>query len=292
MSMTWYRDLLAVAALALVLSACGGGGGSTSPTPDAGAPDAAVTHSICGNSIVEPGEACDDGNNLDEDECLTTCQLSCGDGILQTHEKCDTAIAAGAAGACPLASCSDGDACTTDTASGVGCQLECVHGAITAPVAGDGCCPPGADINSDADCPAGCGNGVVETGETCDTAIAAGQPGACPQCCSDGQACTVDSLEHPASCTAASTHAEITVPAAGDGCCPQGANNATDSDCSVSCGDGLVTAGEACDTGIAAGQPGACPQSCGDADTCTTDTLIGGGTCGAGWTHPPINTPR
>jgi len=29
---------------------------------------------VCGNGIVEEGEACDDGNENDEDACLSTCQ--------------------------------------------------------------------------------------------------------------------------------------------------------------------------------------------------------------------------
>ena len=59
------------------------------------------------------------------------------------------------------------------------CSAACVATPVTACVGGDGCCPPGCTAVDDSDCPAICGDGVVETGETCDRAITAGQPGAC-----------------------------------------------------------------------------------------------------------------
>ena len=263
------------------------------PAADAGTPDAKQPPGIvCGNSVVEDGEDCDDGNIIDEDDCLNSCKWSCGDGAIQSHEKCDTAIAAGEPGACPDPSCADGDSCTTDSASGVACQLQCVHGTIALPVPGDGCCPEGANILTDSDCPAGCGNGVVEPDETCDTTIAAGQPGACPTSCEDGVVCTADVLANAGTCTAACSHTEITVPAAGDGCCPAGANHATDADCSLACGDGLVSDGETCDTAIALGEPGACPVGCSDGQVCTADALIGGGTCTATCAHDPITQAK
>ena len=37
----------------------------------------------CGNAIVEDGEACDDGNDVQEDECTNLCKIAeCGDGIV------------------------------------------------------------------------------------------------------------------------------------------------------------------------------------------------------------------
>ena len=45
---------------------------------------------------------------------------TCGDGVQQTGETCDTGIPAGMSGACP-GSCDDGDACTTDSTTGGGC---------------------------------------------------------------------------------------------------------------------------------------------------------------------------
>ena len=47
-----------------------------------------------------------------------------------------------------------------------------------------------------------CGNGVLDPGEQCDTAIAAGEPGACPTTCDDGLSCTADTLEQAGTCQA------------------------------------------------------------------------------------------
>ncbi len=101
------------------------------------------------------------------------------------------------------------------------------------------------------DCPTAdkCGNGALDPGETCDIAIAAGQPGACPTSCDDGNACTTDMLQNAGSCLAACQHTPITTCLSGDGCCPQGAgcNNNTDSDCPPVCGNSIIEVGEMCD---------------------------------------------
>ena len=34
----------------------------------------------CGNSIIDPGEFCDDGNHVSGDGCPADCQNPCGDG--------------------------------------------------------------------------------------------------------------------------------------------------------------------------------------------------------------------
>jgi cysteine-rich repeat protein len=69
-----------------------------------------------------------------------------------------------------------------------------------------------------------CGNGVLDPGESCDTGIAAGMPGACPiQCSSSPCPTTLAGAGCSARCE----------PAAGAACC----------------GNGLVEAGEACDDG-------------------------------------------
>ena len=60
---------------------CGGGGGPTLP--------------ICGDSIQESGEQCDDGNLNNGDGCNSSCQTEstpnpvCGDGNLDAGEGCD-----------------------------------------------------------------------------------------------------------------------------------------------------------------------------------------------------------
>ncbi|MCB9506403.1 MAG: VWA domain-containing protein [Myxococcales bacterium] len=46
---------------------------------------------VCGNGIVERGEACDDGNNFPNDGCnpICTSDESCGNGFVDTAEQCD-----------------------------------------------------------------------------------------------------------------------------------------------------------------------------------------------------------
>ena len=267
----------------LVLGVCLAACGDNLP----GAPDdAPPAGSVCGNGVLEPGEDCDDGNNVADAECDAACRFTCGNGVIDTQfgEICDTGIASGA-GACP-ASCDDAQACTTDVLSGSGCEAECVHAPITAAVDGDGCCPAGANANTDSDCEAMCGNGIVEAGELCDTGIVAGI-GACPTSCDDLQACTTDTLLNDGSCMAACSFTPITAPADGDGCCPPGATALTDDDCSADCGNGVVEPGETCDTDIVAG-PGACPTACADGDACTTDVLSNPGTCTAACAFPPV----
>jgi cysteine-rich repeat protein len=253
----------------------------TGPAPDTGPPGR------CGDGELTGAEECDDGNRTPDDGCSMTCTLECGDGAVTGAELCDTAIASGA-GSCP-ASCDDGMACTTDTLVGTECAASCASTPITTPASGDGCCPTGATSLTDDDCMAACGNGLVEMGETCDTGIASGA-GSCPTSCNDGAVCTTDALANAGTCTAACTATPITMPAAGDGCCPPGATIATDSDCTAACGDGAVSSGETCDTGIASGM-GACPTACNDMMVCTRDSLVGAGTCTAACTFTPITAP-
>jgi cysteine-rich repeat protein len=252
-----------------------GGGGGTDSAPPA----------VCGNGLTEGAEACDDGNTSVDDFCLNDCTLACGDGTVNAVEQCDTGIATGP-GACPT-TCDDGDACTTDSLSGAGCDAVCMHGTIAALIDGDGCCPPGGDASSDDDCPPVCDNGLLEPGETCDPSAG------CPTACDDGNACTVDTLSGAAAtCDAACTLAPLTGCIDGDGCCPAGCCapgagcGGGDTDCSTTCGNGVVDAGETCDPAAT------CTTSCDDADACTTDVLTGSAAnCNVACSHGSITAP-
>ena len=249
----------------------------------------------CGNGIVEPGEECDgascpvtcetgdaciigsmEGTRLDcdakcvqkqiaecknDDGCCAPgcgfkndndCSASCGNGTVEDLELCD--------GDCPTA-CDDKDACTVDKLSGAAatCNAACMHTKITQAKAGDGCCPAGANAVNDSDCRPKCGNGVIETGETCD--------GKCPSC-DDGNPCTTDTAEGSAdTCSLTCRHATRSP---GSAC---GGSNRCDSSgkcVAPSCGDGAVDSGERCD--------GNCPMSCAAAGgECETNTLVGTG---------------
>jgi cysteine-rich repeat protein len=219
---------------------------------------AACIHS----AITDPADGdgcCPTGANANNDD---DCSAMCGNGILEPGELCDPGITAGA-GACP-ASCDDGVACTTDTLMNpASCQATCSHTAITNPANGDGCCPAGATTANDNDCLPGCGNGVVDPGETCDTAITTGA-GKCPTTCNDGMVCTNDVLVNAGTCTVVCTYPPITMPINGDGCCPSNANANNDTDCTPTCGNGVVEAGEQCDDG-----------NTNNNDTCTNACRLG-----------------
>jgi hypothetical protein len=189
----------------------------------------------------------------------------CGNGKLDPGEQCDIGIPLGVPGSCPV-SCNDGNPCTSDIKLDQGCSSTCYHASFTTPLSGDGCCPPGANSTTDSDCPAGCGDGKLDPGESCDTGIPAGQYGGCPVTCEDGNTCTLD-LVAGSGCHAYCTHANT---------CPADL-----------CGDGKVNLGESCDTAIPAGAPGACPLTCDDNNPCTSDTLIGSG-CVTQCMHLPI----
>jgi cysteine-rich repeat protein len=72
-----------------------------------------VPQDRCGDGEVQAGEACDDGNAIDEDACTNTCRLArCGDGILFAgQEECDDGNSAAndeCTDGCGLARCGDG----------------------------------------------------------------------------------------------------------------------------------------------------------------------------------------
>lgn len=223
-----------------------------------------------------------------------TCQAcggpDCGNGKLDPGEKCDTKIAAGKAGACPKA-CDDKLACTKDTLQNGGtCGAVCSHSTITACTGGDGCCPTGCNAKNDSDCSDSCGNGVVEPPEKCDTAIAAGKAGACPKACDDQKACTENKLLSAGTCSAVCSYPAITQCKTGDGCCPTGCTSQNDGECAAKCGNAVKESGEACDTAIAQGKPGACPKACSDGKACTSDALKNPGTCAARCVYTNITT--
>jgi cysteine-rich repeat protein len=70
---------------------------------------------FCGDGVVDAGEECDDANNIDTDECPSTClEATCGDSFVQAgQEECDDANNI------------DGDTCTNDCTN-----AECGDGII------------------------------------------------------------------------------------------------------------------------------------------------------------------
>jgi cysteine-rich repeat protein len=124
---------------------------------------------LCGNSVVDPGEQCDDGNNNNGDGCSASCAV----------EPCFQCV--GEPSACtPLPS---GTACD----DGVFC-----NGADTCDAAG-GCSvhtpvPPGTPCDDNNSC---------TTNDTCSSGVCVGGPA--PNC-DDGNPCTLDSCDPDVGC--------------------------------------------------------------------------------------------
>ena len=96
---SWLTIALVAGSIWGCVPSSGGSGGADGGT-DAAATDGSVAPSdqgadvTCGNSTVEAGEACDDGNITDGDGCDSQCQIEhpppvCGDGTVDMREACD-----------------------------------------------------------------------------------------------------------------------------------------------------------------------------------------------------------
>jgi cysteine-rich repeat protein len=182
-------------------SGTGGGvsGGDGGPGTTGGTGDINV-NTNCGNGKVDSGETCDDGNKIAGDGCDNKCQLEsgyacpapgqpcvsvgvCGDGQLSASEGCDDGNTTSGDG-CP-SDCKQVDSGWVCHAPGKRCVPLCGDSVKTGDEScddgntnsGDGCsstcqvepgwsCP---GVGASSNCTkAKCGNGTVETGESCD----------------------------------------------------------------------------------------------------------------------------
>lgn len=151
------------------------------PSTDATGPEVGV----CSDGNVDPGEGCDDGNQINEDACTNTCELAkCGDGFVGPDEGCDDGNQVdddACSNECGPTSCGDGvvqapEACD-DTGESAECNVDC-----TLVSCGDGkpnqsadeqCDDAGESASCNADCTlAVCGDGKLNAaaGETCEAA--------------------------------------------------------------------------------------------------------------------------
>jgi cysteine-rich repeat protein len=207
-----------------------------------------VAEPRCGDEVQDPGEACDDGNTSDGDDCSADCsqRRACGDGVQDPGEACDDG------------NTSDGDDCSADCSR----RRTCGNGEREPGEACDDGNTADGDGCSAACLPEECGNEAVDPGteEACDTG---GNSVSCDEDCTL-PACG-DGLFNPEALTAGPAGDEAEA-------CDTGDNSAMcDADCTLpACGDGLfnpeaLTAGpegnqaELCDT---AGNSAACDEDC------------------------------
>lgn len=98
----------------------------------------------CGNGVLDPGEACDDGNLAGADGCSADCRSdeSCGNGIvdyaLPIAEECDCGSGTPAAG-CSSSNSDTAGLCRSD------CRLHCGDGVVR----GNELCDPAAPMIED-----------------------------------------------------------------------------------------------------------------------------------------------
>lgn len=226
----------------------GGIGGTSSNGGNSGSVSYSGAGSVSGSNEFYPDKT---DSSIAPD---ATVGDACGDGRITGTEKCDIGIANDQPGACP-SECPDSDGCVQWQLAGTACEAKCQ---LITPTCtdGDNCCPADCTKADDSDCSASCGDGIVQTeeGEICEPRAALeGEPDAetlaCPtQCEQDDEPCTTVMLTgSEANCSAECSTVEITSVAEGDGCCPNGANANTDSDCGPICGNQIRENDEECD---------------------------------------------
>ena len=193
---------------------------------------------VCGNSVVDAGEGCDDGNTISWDGCSATCTVEvpvCGNGHRQGSETCD-----------------DGN-----TVSGDGCSSTC---SIEVAVCGNGIrqgaetCDDGNTVSGDG-CSSrctvevvACGNGIRQGTEACDDGNTVSWDGCSASCTVEVPVCGNAHRQGTEACDDGNT-------VSGDGC---------SSTCLIEvaiCGDGRRQGAEACDDGNTVSGDG-CSASC------------------------------
>ncbi|MAD60377.1 MAG: hypothetical protein CMH49_02535 [Myxococcales bacterium] len=163
---------------------------------------ASCVQTVCGNGLVEPGEACDDGNSVSEDcrygeracnVCNANCEIEagdvkyCGDGLVSDQEECDDAGLNDENCPYEMSAC---EVCDADCKLQTGLSRVCGDGIVNDPF--ENCddanqetevCPYGLSnyicLICDSDCQqierasAYCGDRIVQVaeGENCDAGL-------------------------------------------------------------------------------------------------------------------------
>jgi hypothetical protein len=142
--------------------------------------------------LIEP--SCADNDGCCPASCKPAtdadCSGTCGDGVIDKErgETCESSVRP-----CEKdnADCADSNPCTVDQLIGSprNCNSLCTHTTITERIAGDQCCPAGANNSVDPDCAPVCGNHIRELGEDCD-----GEPDCHPDCTSESGTSKLDCI--------------------------------------------------------------------------------------------------
>lgn len=120
----------------------------------------------CGDTVIDPGESCDDGNNRDGDGCSGMCRFEarCGDNVRNAGEVCD-----------------DGN-----NRSGDGCRSDCLSdetcGNTIVDTARGEVCDRTPGCAMDCRSIVTCGNSRMDPGETCDDGNTTRWDGCAPDC--------------------------------------------------------------------------------------------------------------
>jgi len=214
---------------------------TSTPTPDTSANEC-TSHEDCDDGIECTGNVCTiDGtcvNDLADDVCRIneTCMASGTINPDNVCEVCDPTNFKDQWTPRPAIVCDDGDPCTAES--------HCNKGVCTGD-AMESCC----------------GNGILETGETCD--------GDCKTECVATEPCKAvyEFTGSPETCDVVCKIGPLDKCVPNDGCCPKGCSSTLDNDCEESCGNGVVETGELCD--------GDCPTACFNSNACVNVSLKG-----------------
>ena len=234
----------------------------------------------CGNSELEDGEVCDDGNARPGDGCSGLCRVEPNFECEEPGKACVSTVACGDSQVSGAEACDDGG-----TEEGDGCDAECqVEDGFACSVPGRPCRPVST---------AECGDGAVNFGETCDDGDTEGDDGCSDVCslepgfrcatpgeaCEPLQFCGDAKLSDQEDCDDGNT-------TPGDGCtgrctlepfhrCPTPGKPC---ETTIVCGDLDVVGDEACDDGNTRADDG-CAADCKSVEpgyVCPNDNGLGG----------------